>query len=206
MGRTLGVVVAGGRGSRLGLGVPKALAPLAGGTLLDRAVACLAPLCEDVVVAAPADVPLGPHEARRATDPPGAAGPLAGMVAGLGARAHEVAWVLGVDFPLVRRATLVALLARLAERDAAVAMPTPGGVPQPLVCALGARAAPALADALALGERSASRALMALDPVLLDAAALESLGVAPEEFLNVNTPADLAAAERALALRAARVR
>src|SRR5438132_2343792 len=45
MARTLGVIVAGGRGRRLGLEVPKALAAAGGMTLLDRAVATLEEVC-----------------------------------------------------------------------------------------------------------------------------------------------------------------
>ena len=41
MAGTLGILLAGGRGTRLGLGVPKALAPWAGGTLLSHALATL---------------------------------------------------------------------------------------------------------------------------------------------------------------------
>src|SRR5437588_594832 len=40
--RVVGILLAGGRGSRLGLGRPKALAEVAGATLLERALAILA--------------------------------------------------------------------------------------------------------------------------------------------------------------------
>ena len=58
---TLGVIVAGGRGARLGLGRPKAFAEVGGMTLLARAEAVLAALCDAIVIAAPASLELPPH-------------------------------------------------------------------------------------------------------------------------------------------------
>src|SRR5439155_8105257 len=96
---------------------PKALVRLAGVTLLERALAILSAVCDEVVVVAPAGLALpapaaradpaspGARESgsapgvRRVNDPPDAAGPLAGVVAGLGARAFARAIVLGVDLP-----------------------------------------------------------------------------------------------------------
>jgi molybdenum cofactor guanylyltransferase len=196
---TLGVVVAGGLGTRLGS--PKARVTLAGRPLLRRALDLLAEVADHVVVAAPASLDLGACDAERAADAAGAEGPLAGFVGGLAARAHRMAWIVGVDFPLLRAATLRALAARLG--DAPALMPCVGGVAQPLVCVVAAGTGARLAEALAAGERSAARALLALGARTLDDGALAALGVAAEEFLNVNTPAELALAERALAARVA---
>src|SRR6185503_5578319 len=137
---TLGVIVAGGQGRRLGLAVPKAMAPLLGITLLERAIATLAPACDAIAVAAPEDRPLALPEVRiecfRVADPAGASGPLAGVVAGLESRRYDRAMVLGVDFPLLRPAVVHALLERLGDRRAV--FPAPGGVPQPLAAVYGA--------------------------------------------------------------------
>jgi molybdopterin-guanine dinucleotide biosynthesis protein A len=200
---TLGVVLAGGRGSRLAAGVPKAHATLLGRTLLARAVATLETLCDAVVVAAPADLPLGAFEALRATDPPHAAGPLAGLVAGLGVHAHGRALVLGVDFPLITGAHLASLRDQLGRSAAPAVAPCPAGVMQPLVSALLGAAAEPLAAALANGERSPAAAFTALGVERLDDAALATLGVPVAAFLNVNAPADLEAAARALVRRGA---
>src|SRR5262249_32784657 len=51
--RTLGVLLAGGRGTRLGAGIPKALVVCGGRTLLARALATLDTLGDAVVVVAP---------------------------------------------------------------------------------------------------------------------------------------------------------
>lgn len=193
---TLGVLVAGGRGARLGAGVPKALVPLAGETLLARARRALEAACDAVVVVAPAAVGarLG---VPTVADAPGAEGPLAGIVAGLAARPHARALVLGVDFPLLGPDTLRALLARLGDAPALV--PAPGGRAQPLASALAGSVAPRLAAALAAGERSPAAALASLGAHVLDDAALAALPGGPAAFLNVNTAADLAEAGRRLA-------
>ena len=83
---TLGVLLAGGRGRRLGAGVPKALVTVAGRTLLDRALATLESVCDQVVVCAPARLELPVSSERMVHDAPGGEGPLAGAVAGLKSR------------------------------------------------------------------------------------------------------------------------
>ncbi|MGH7643970.1 MAG: molybdenum cofactor guanylyltransferase, partial [Gemmatimonadales bacterium] len=209
MAATLGVLVAGGAGSRLALGVPKALVRLGGVMLLERGIAILAAVCEEIVVSAPAEMALplpdmvsssrGPCAVRRADDPVGTAGPLAGMVAGLASVAFERAIVLGVDLPFIEPAALEALLQRMPGRLAVV--PAPGGFPQPLAAAYAPGASAKLALRLAGGERSPTRALGALDALLLGDRELARLPGGLDGFFNLNSPADLEAAERRLAVR-----
>lgn len=211
MVRTLGVLVAGGAGSRLALGVPKALARLGGLTLLERALAILAPLGDGIVVTGRAglDLPLPPAVAtprgacpvRRADDPAGTTGPLAGVVAGLESGAFDRAIVLGVDLPFVEPAGLEGLLERLPGHEAVV--PVPRGFPQPLAAAYAPAAAAILGSALRSGERSPTHALAMLDVLRLEDDALATLPGGPGSFFNLNTPSDLEAAERRLATRGA---
>jgi molybdopterin-guanine dinucleotide biosynthesis protein A len=191
---TLGILLAGGRGSRLGLAVPKALAPFAGGTLLARALATLRATCDDVVVCAPAALVLPVPAALRAADPAGAEGPLAGLVAGLTSRPFAAALALGVDLPLLTPGLLRALGARLAGH--AAVLPAPGGRAQPLAAWYAPAAVAPLAAALARGERALVPAVTSLPHERLDDEVLAALGALPHAFLNVNTPADLAKAER----------
>jgi molybdopterin-guanine dinucleotide biosynthesis protein A len=201
--RTLGVLVAGGQGTRLGLGVPKALARVGGITLLARGAATLEAVCDEVVIAAPEAarprleaVPSLPGGRPRAfaPDPSGAAGPLAGLVAGLAARPGAQALALGVDFPFVSPALVRALLGRLDDHLAVV--PAPNGVPQPLVAAYAGAAAGRLSASLAAGERSVTRAVASLAGMAwLDDMAIARLPGGPAGFFNLNTPGDLAEAE-----------
>ena len=197
----IGIVLAGGAGTRLAAGRPKALVELAGTTLLARAVATLAEVCDGVVVAAPAALALPGCPAPRVDDPPGAAGPLAGIVAAARAHPQRDAVVLGVDFPLAGAALLRGLLARLGDREAVI--PAPGGRAQPLVAVYTARALARLAARFEAGERAVTRTSAALDADRPDDAALEMLPGGGAALLNVNAPEDLAAAARALAARPA---
>lgn len=196
MGGTLGIVLAGGRGSRLGSAVPKALVRVAGATLLERACARLGPLCDGLVVVAPADLALPGAGAARAFDAPGTAGPLAGLVAGLRSRPFVRAMALAVDLPLLRPGLLRALLERLGEAPAVV--PAPGGRLQPLAAAYGPAAVAPLAARLDAGERALVPAVEALGPLVLDDAELDALEGGSASFLNVNRPEDLARAEELL--------
>lgn len=197
---TLGVLVAGGAGARLGLGVPKALVKIGGITLLERAIASLHRACDEIVVAAPATLALpADPRARRVHDVAGASGPLAGMVAGFAATRWERAFVLGVDFPFLSAAMVTALLGRLdAARSAGAVIPAPGGVAQPLAAAYAPPARDVLAERLAAGERAPSGAIAALTTLVLDDAALAALPGGADAFFNLNTPADLAAARARL--------
>lgn len=203
MARTLGVILAGGLGRRLG-GGPKALAMVAGVSLLDRAIAAARAVCDEVVIAAPSGFELPVPAERRANDVRNGEGPLAGLVAGLAARPHSRALALAVDFPLLESALLECLLERLAGAMAVV--PAPGGVPQPLAAAYASGAGAVLEARFAAGERSVTRAVMALDPVILDDDALARLPGGAGQFLNVNTPADRLEAERRIAALAGAAR
>jgi len=77
--RSLGVLLAGGRGTRLGTGIPKALMVCGGRTLLARALGTLATQCAQVVVVAPHGMELPVPRAERVDDPPDAHGALAAL-------------------------------------------------------------------------------------------------------------------------------
>jgi molybdopterin-guanine dinucleotide biosynthesis protein A len=210
---TLGVLVAGGAGERLKAGVPKALAPLGGMTLLERAARALASVADEVVVAAPPLLVLplsaavrarGGSTLRRIGDRPGATGPLAGMVAGLLDQAppFACALVLGVDFPFMEPAFLTALLERLGDAQAVV--PAPAGIIQPLAAAYAPAAAAILATCHAAGEGAPTRALRTLTVRRLDDAEIAHMPGGHACLINLNTPDDWAQAERRMAARAAR--
>jgi molybdenum cofactor guanylyltransferase len=210
VGATIGVLVAGGAGSRLGLGYPKALARLGGVTLLERGLATLGPLCDAVMVATPSamrlpipgeDAQAGSCRVARAFDPPGASGPLAGVVAGLSAVPFERALVLAIDLPLVTVPTLAMLLDRLENHQAAV--PVPGGIPQPLAAAYAATARDRLAACLGAGERSLITAVASLEVAWLEDGVLARLPDGVASFFNLNSPEDLAEAERRMTAREA---
>jgi len=205
MARRYGIVLAGGRGERLGMGRPKAGVELAGSTLLERAVRVLAAACDDVLVVAPSGLDLGPVTARRVADAAGHAGPVAGLVAGLEAAGDARCALLGVDFPCVTSALVRVLLERLEDQPALdVVAPRPRGVPQPLVSAVAAPAAPRIRAALESGETSLRGVFGVLAVAWLDDPDIDRLPGGAEALLNVNTPADLNAARARLEAGAGR--
>lgn len=199
MARTLGVLLAGGLGSRLGAGVPKALVECAGLTLLERARYVIEEACEEFVVVAPADMLLPVSTQERLDDPPGSAGPLPAMIAALRSRQHDEALVLAVDLPLLDVETLTRLRARRA--DALAVVPRPGGVAQPLAAWYSGSARIRLAAEVLAGERSVTAAVERLSPVYVEDDELSGWPGGREAWRNVNTREELAAAEARLLAR-----
>ena len=193
--RTLGLILAGGLARRMG-GRDKAFLMLDGQTLLDRALARLAPQVDALAINSNADpARLAGYDAPLVPDlDDSRAGPLAGVLAGLTHAQEEGAShvvTVAVDTPFFPR-DLAARLRAAAD-----------GEDMPLACAAtGARTHPVfglwpidlkddLAAAMAEGERKVDRwtvrhgcavARWAADPF--------------DPFFNVNTPEDLAEAER----------
>jgi molybdopterin-guanine dinucleotide biosynthesis protein A len=190
-----GILLSGGSGSRLGR--PKADIVLAGQRLLDRALAKLAGLCTEVLIAgrAPAH---GRGAGRWVADSLAAQGPMAGLLAGLEAMLTPVGLVLACDLPLVPPALLSYLAQRLRGHWAAV--PVAMGKLHPLCAAYSRDLLPALRAWAAQGDYAVHRLLEALgDRVArVEEAELRFLGDPAVMLLNVNTPADLAAAARHL--------
>jgi molybdenum cofactor guanylyltransferase len=170
--RLTGVLLVGGASTRFGSA--KALARIGGETLAERAWRLLGEACDErIAVGKVADGLELPFELL--DDGTAVRAPIAGVVAGLRAAAHEVSVVIPVDMPGLTRAALH----ELADACRDVAAPPTG----PLPAAYRRSALPALERALASGSLSLRDAIRDLDvaTVDLDAAVL----------LNVNTQDDV---------------
>ncbi len=184
-----GVVLAGGAGRRLG--GAKATTPLAGRPLIAYPLDALRAVLGDVAVVAKAGSPLPelPAGVARWTEPDAPRHPLAGIVAALGRAGTRFVVVLACDLPFVS-ADLVRALAEAEPRGRMALLARAGGRPQPL-CARYERV-PVLAALAGFDPAArATDAVLALGPAWLDAD--------PALLRNVNTPAELAAAEAELA-------
>ncbi|WP_447002903.1 molybdenum cofactor guanylyltransferase [Saccharothrix isguenensis] len=170
------VVLAGGRGSRLG-GVDKASVVVDGRTLLDHVLTAVAPARQTVVVGPGKDGVPGVTWARE--DPPGG-GPLAGLAAGLAHVDAEVVVVLAVDQPGITRSTVDRLLAAVGDTGAVLV--DDAGRHQWLT---GAWRTEALRSALPADPRDVSMrsVLGPLTPV--------TVAARPGEAHDVDTPHDL---------------
>ena len=167
-----GILLAGGTSSRFGS--PKELAEFDGETLADRAWRLLGEACDErIAVGKSGDGLVLPFPIL--DDGTDVRAPLAGLVTGLRAAAHDVAVVIPVDMPLLDAVSLRALAA--ACRDAAV--PQSG----PLPGAYRKSALPVLEEALASGSLKLRDVVARLDAACI---------TLPEAVLaNINDRDDL---------------
>jgi len=147
MGQKVGVVLAGGRGTRLGR--TKGDLTIEGTTLAQRAAAVLWPSCGSVLISVAQGAPNPAPDWPIVEDfPPPGRGPLAGISAAFAASSGADLIVLACDYPRVGE-DLIAALADLPMTDVDLAMPTDGGGrDHPLVACWSRRMQPLVNDAL----------------------------------------------------------
>jgi molybdopterin-guanine dinucleotide biosynthesis protein A len=185
-------LLVGGAASRMG--EDKAHLQLDGVALASRLAGLLCGLFEDVLLVGGDPPPEA--RGRRVADVPGPRCALRGAVSALEAGRQERLLLLATDLPLVSPDLLLALVA-WPEADAVVARDARGRQP---LCAV-YRRAPALAVArerLAKERLALAGWLDALDVHELPDDVLASLDPDGSALSNLNTPEDLAAAERRL--------
>ncbi len=212
-----GYLLAGGQSSRMG--TDKALLHLGGHALLDRAVATLASICDDITV-----VGRGHPTLRHLPDAALSVGPVGGVAAALAdlaTRQASLALILPVDVPLLPATLLKALVHHwLQNPHLRVAYPIAELQPQPVISLIHGSALAAFDRALQTGQRRLRLVLetaieppgslvrthltLAPDTLLADGQPLPWRPSAEEWrtrhlwFKNCNTPADLAELEAAL--------
>jgi molybdenum cofactor guanylyltransferase len=179
-----GIVLAGGRGSRMG-GVDKGLQPLRGKPMVAWAIARLKPQVDEIVINANQNLEIYRAFGYRvvADEIGGFAGPLAGLHAGLNAAAHSLAVTVPCDSPFLPADLVSRLSSSLAGHDLAVAKT--GDQPHPVFALMKREVREGLEAFLASGGRK------------IDAwyAALKVVEVAFDDeadaFRNINTPEEL---------------
>jgi molybdenum cofactor guanylyltransferase len=180
MERVTGIVLAGGRGSRMG-GVDKGLQPLRGKPMVAWVLERLAPQVDEIVLNANQnlDVYAGFGHRVVADSLGGFAGPLAGLHAGLQAAAHPLAVTVPCDSPFLPLDLVVRLHDSLADNDLAVAKT--GDQPHPVFALVRRAVLPHLERFLAAGGRKidAWYATLAFAEVSFDDQ--------PDAFRNINT-------------------
>jgi molybdopterin-guanine dinucleotide biosynthesis protein A len=202
MSGTAGIVLAGGRSSRMG--TPKASLEWHGSTLLRRTVGIIARVTDGpvVVVRAPGQpLPPLPPQTEVVEDPREGLGPVQGLADGLAALTGraEVAFVGSTDMPFLHPAFVRRVL-RAAQEGADVGLPVARGYPQPLAASYRTALAPVAAKLVAeerlrpafLFEECVvdrlDEATLRADPVLA------ALDPGLDSVVNVNDPADYEAA------------
>ena len=185
-----GLVLAGGRSTRMGR--DKASLPLAGRTLLRRAVESIRGAGGTPLILGPPR-PDGDSLGTRSLDDAGE-GPLEALRFGMGGTPGP--WfALACDLPLLKAGAIAAIVARLGEEEAAV--PRAFGRLQVLAAAYAPAALAGLDRALKAGELAVRAAVEGLRVRVIEAEELREWGD-ETMFLNVNTPDDLRRAEERL--------
>ena len=194
--RCTGAILAGGRASRFG-GAPKGLQQVGGRPIVERAAAALREASDALIVVAN-DVDLGGAlpDARVVSDVVHGAGSLGGIHAAL-AHAGTAVLVVAWDMPFVPASLLREL--RATGEAAGVDAVVPEGLGrhglEPLCAWYAPACLPALVARLDAGERQAISFLSDLRVRRFELERVRAHGDPAIVFLNVNTPADLEAAE-----------
>jgi molybdopterin-guanine dinucleotide biosynthesis protein A len=204
-----GVVLAGGRATRMG-GGDKCLLPLGGETVLAHVIARLGPQVATLALNANED------SARFAAfglpviadNIAGFAGPLAGILAGLDwARQHgggiSVVVTVAGDTPFLPKDLVARFLAAREETGGEICVARSAAGMHPVIGLWPLGIADVLRDALAQGLRKATRWAEQQDAVEVFFPPERIGGKEIDPFFNINQPEDLAAADAILAPRAA---
>lgn len=200
---TLGLILAGGQARRMG-GGDKAMLRVGGTTILDRAIARLAPQCARLLINANGEPARFAASGLPvvADDVTGFHGPLAGILAGLDWTAENapgIEWVASVpgDCPFLPRDLVARLHAARAEAAVPLACAASGERYHPVIALWRVELAADLRRAL-VGEGLRKVETWAARHGV---AVAHWPGTPVDPFFNVNTPDDLVQADRLAATR-----
>jgi molybdopterin-guanine dinucleotide biosynthesis protein A len=171
------------------MGSDKALLEVGGEPLARRVARLLAAVCDEVVVASGDGLRLAWLGLPQVADPVVGAGPLGGIVAGLGAARHDLVAVVAVDMPDANPSVLE-LLAATWQGEPAVVPRTARGL-EPLHAVYAAGAEPALRARLCSGRRSVQAALQALGARVVEAEDWRPVDPLGRFAINLNTPGEV---------------
>jgi len=184
-----GVILAGGRNSRMG-GIDKAFLRVGGETIFARTLGVLRRCFAQVVVISNSPEKYAGYDVAVSPDELVGLGPLGGLHAGLGRVATDYAFVTACDMPYLREEPIRYLVSRLRSQDAIV--PHWDGDIEPLHALYATRLRPRIAQATAQGARALRDVLPQLDVDYVPQAAMAQVAGAEESFRNVNTPEEAA--------------
>jgi molybdopterin-guanine dinucleotide biosynthesis protein A len=196
VGRVAAAIIAGGRGTRLG-GLDKSTLIVGGRSIAERQLEVLRPRFARVIAVTGEPEPWRTLGVETVADRgPAGRGPLAGIDAALAAlRDDEVAVVcVAADMPFLSGAALDRL--RQIDPGAEAVVPRIDGHVEPLFARYGRPCAPIVAAALAAGRLKTAAFVEQLAVRWLTETELRAVDPELLTLANVNTPDDLAAAER----------
>ncbi len=182
------MVLAGGRGSRLG-GKNKPLIEVEGITILQRSLDILRPLFSEILLSGwPDDTEL-PAGIKKVPDNFPGKGPLAGIEASMKAATTQYIFVFGGDMPWLSEEIITRQAAEFPEAPADVFVPRINNLTEPLHAIYSCRLHSSLETFLMSGDKPAI-----IDFIRLTRVRYYDLPSSPEAkraFTNINTPEDL---------------
>ena len=189
-----GIVLAGGRGSRLG-GVDKAGLEIGGSTCLARVRVALGGLVDETILVVNDDRLAGTPGARLVRDPEPHGGVLPALAAALEAASNPVGVVVACDMPFLNAALLRWLCDEASDWD--VVIPVVDGHLEPMHAVYRRdRCLLEIEASLARGDRRMISFHAGLRVRRVEEDELRRLDPALRSSFNINTPADLAEARR----------
>jgi molybdopterin-guanine dinucleotide biosynthesis protein A len=199
--RVVAAILVGGQATRMG-GVAKPLLRVGGRTILDRQLAVLRPLADEILLVASAgqaelyrDQGVRIVLDRRAGAGAGM-GPLAGLETALLATDADAVLLVGGDMPALHPGALELILAARASAEAVV--PRVAGHCEPLHARYARRVLPRVSHLLDRGRRALMALLDEIDVEYVEEERLRAVDPLGLTLCNVNTPADLARVEHSL--------
>lgn len=191
---TIGVILAGGRSSRMGR--DKSGLPWEGATFAARLAQRYGPLVDRLYVSVGAAGKLTLPGVEELPDLRPGEGPLAGLEAAFLRTGAERVFLTAVDLPFGEPALARLLLEELGERDACL-IRRRTGQPEPLFAAYRNSCLPRLQACLDGGRRAVRALLEGVDCRFLEEEELPGFDL-ERVLLNVNTPEDYRRAEKIL--------
>jgi len=193
--KVTGVVQAGGKSTRMG-GRPKALIQLGGRSIVERVVAALTPVVDDVLVVTNTPELYAFLGLPMVADVYPDHGSLGGIYSGLSA-AGEIAFTVACDMPFLHPEVVRLVVARAGEGD--VVIPRVGEQYETMHAAYGKACLPHIEERLRIGRLKIVGFFDRVRVVEIGEAEIARFRDPAVAFMNVNTPDEL---ERARALAA----
>ena len=178
------------------MGRDKALLPLGGIPLIEHVLRRTAGLAEDVLITTNRPTNLAYLGVRLVLDREPGAGALPGLLTALEAAHGETVLLLACDVPFVCRPLLEHLLS--LAHEAQVVVPHWNGNLEPLHAVYSRSCANAVRAAIRAGQQRVIDILPRVTQRVVDEAAIAQFDPDGWSFFNINTPQDLARAERFL--------
>ncbi len=192
MQQATGIILAGGKGSRINK--DKALITLPdGGTLIQKCIKALEKTVPDILIVANSREPYQDCDARLVEDLIKNKGPLGGIFTGLCYSTSHLNFVIGCDMPFPQPRLVELLLSKCDDRD--VVIPEAGGEVEPLFAAYSKNCLPVIVDHLRNNDLKIRNILAELKVERVGEKEIDKLDPRHLSFFNINTTEDLNKAE-----------